>query len=129
MENLGHLALLLAAAFTAGALNAVAGGGSFLTLPALVFTGVPLALIGALSAISAVFLFGMSALLLRVRAETHHRHDDADDDEFIQKAEIALGVGCDTRQDEKYARRAACRNHDQFSAVAQSHGFLQQGAE
>ncbi len=41
MENLGHLALLLAAAFTAGALNAVAGGGSFLTLPALVFTGVP----------------------------------------------------------------------------------------
>lgn len=41
MENLGHLALLLLAAFTAGALNAVAGGGSFLTLPALVFTGVP----------------------------------------------------------------------------------------
>ena len=30
MENLGHLALLLIAAFTAGALNAVAGGGSFL---------------------------------------------------------------------------------------------------
>jgi len=36
-----HLALLLAAAALAGALNAVAGGGSFLTLPALVFTGVP----------------------------------------------------------------------------------------
>ena len=34
-------ALLLTAAFLAGALNAVAGGGSFLTLPALVFTGVP----------------------------------------------------------------------------------------
>lgn len=34
-------ALLLAAAFVAGTLNAVAGGGSFLTLPALVFTGVP----------------------------------------------------------------------------------------
>ena len=33
--------LLLTAAFVAGALNAVAGGGSFLTLPALVFTGVP----------------------------------------------------------------------------------------
>lgn len=33
--------ILLAAAFVAGALNAVAGGGSFLTLPALVFTGVP----------------------------------------------------------------------------------------
>ena len=36
-----HIALMLAAAFVAGALNAVAGGGSFLTLPALVFTGVP----------------------------------------------------------------------------------------
>ncbi len=36
-----HLFLLLAAALVAGALNAVAGGGSFLTLPALVFTGMP----------------------------------------------------------------------------------------
>lgn len=35
------LILLLAAAFVAGALNSVAGGGSFLTLPALVFTGMP----------------------------------------------------------------------------------------
>ena len=42
-----HLALLLAAAFVAGALNAVAGGGSFLTLPALVFTGVPAVLANA----------------------------------------------------------------------------------
>ena len=33
--------LLLIAAFVAGALNSVAGGGSFLTLPALVFVGVP----------------------------------------------------------------------------------------
>ncbi|MFP5485794.1 MAG: sulfite exporter TauE/SafE family protein [Gammaproteobacteria bacterium] len=33
--------LLLTAAFIAGALPAVAGGGSFLTLPALVFTGMP----------------------------------------------------------------------------------------
>ena len=33
--------LLLMAAFVAGALNSVAGGGSFLTLPALVFVGVP----------------------------------------------------------------------------------------
>lgn len=32
-------AVLVAAAFGAGALNAVAGGGSFLTLPALVFAG------------------------------------------------------------------------------------------
>lgn len=33
--------LLLLAAMLAGALNAVAGGGSFLTFPALVFAGVP----------------------------------------------------------------------------------------
>ena len=41
MSDPAHVALLLVAAFVAGALNAVAGGGSFLTLPALVFTGVP----------------------------------------------------------------------------------------
>ena len=41
LDSLGHTALLMAAALLAGALNAVAGGGSFLTLPALVFTGVP----------------------------------------------------------------------------------------
>ena len=35
------LALLVVAAFLAGAVNSVAGGGSFLTFPALVFTGVP----------------------------------------------------------------------------------------
>jgi uncharacterized membrane protein YfcA len=33
--------LLISAAFAAGVINAVAGGGSFLTFPALVFTGVP----------------------------------------------------------------------------------------
>ena len=32
--------LLASAAFAAGVLNAIAGGGSFLTFPALVFTGV-----------------------------------------------------------------------------------------
>ncbi|MGB5062337.1 MAG: sulfite exporter TauE/SafE family protein [Candidatus Competibacter sp.] len=36
-----NVILLLVAAGMAGALNAVAGGGSFLTLPALVFTGMP----------------------------------------------------------------------------------------
>ncbi|MGB0927794.1 MAG: sulfite exporter TauE/SafE family protein [Pikeienuella sp.] len=35
------LALVCIAGFAAGALNAVAGGGTFLTLPALVFLGVP----------------------------------------------------------------------------------------
>src|SRR5436190_21673607 len=32
---------LIAAALAAGLMNSVAGGGSFLTFPALVFTGVP----------------------------------------------------------------------------------------
>lgn len=40
-ELLAHSPLLLAVAFAAGALNAVAGGGSFLTLPALIFVGLP----------------------------------------------------------------------------------------
>jgi uncharacterized membrane protein YfcA len=35
------LPLLLSAAFAAGALNAAAGGGSFLTLPALILAGLP----------------------------------------------------------------------------------------
>ncbi len=35
------VALLAVAAFSAGVLNAIAGGGSFLTFPALVFAGVP----------------------------------------------------------------------------------------
>jgi len=36
----GQFALLFGAALVAGAINAVAGGGSFFTFPALVFTGV-----------------------------------------------------------------------------------------
>lgn len=39
--TLVDLSILCGAAFLAGALNAVAGGGSFITLPALIFTGVP----------------------------------------------------------------------------------------
>ena len=41
LSDPANLILLLGAAFIAGALNAVAGGGSFLTLPALVFVGMP----------------------------------------------------------------------------------------
>jgi uncharacterized membrane protein YfcA len=44
--------LLFAAAFGAGVLNAVAGGGSFLTFPALVFTGVPPIVANATSALA-----------------------------------------------------------------------------
>jgi uncharacterized membrane protein YfcA len=38
---MGSYVLLACAAFVAGLINSVAGGGSFLTFPALVFTGVP----------------------------------------------------------------------------------------
>ncbi len=44
--------LLASAAFAAGVLNAIAGGGSFLTLPALVFTGIPPIMANATSALA-----------------------------------------------------------------------------
>jgi uncharacterized membrane protein YfcA len=46
------LLLLFCAAFAAGVLNAIAGGGSFLTLPALVFAGVPPIMANATSALA-----------------------------------------------------------------------------
>lgn len=39
--TLAHAAILFVAALLGGALNAVAGGGSFIAFPALLFTGVP----------------------------------------------------------------------------------------
>ena len=47
-----HAALTGLAAFGAGVLNAIAGGGSFLTFPALVFAGVPAVAANATSAIA-----------------------------------------------------------------------------
>lgn len=44
--------LLAAAAFLAGMLNTVAGGGTFLTFPALVYTGVPVVTANATSAVA-----------------------------------------------------------------------------
>lgn len=44
--------ILAAAGFLAGALNSIAGGGSFLTFPALVYAGVPSVLANATSAVS-----------------------------------------------------------------------------
>ena len=46
------LALLVVAAFGAGVLNTIAGGGTFLTFPALVATGVPPVLANATSAVA-----------------------------------------------------------------------------
>lgn len=47
-----HWTLLVAAAFAAGVLNAIAGGGSFLTFPALVYSGVPAIAANATSAVA-----------------------------------------------------------------------------
>jgi len=44
--------ILAAAAFFAGMLNTIAGGGTFLTFPALVYTGVPLVAANATSAVA-----------------------------------------------------------------------------
>jgi len=52
MDPLVAALLLATAAFAAGVLNAVAGGGSFLTFPALVFTGVPPIVANATSALA-----------------------------------------------------------------------------
>ena len=46
--------LLMAAAFAAGVINSVAGGGSFLTFPALVFAGVPAVVANASSTVALV---------------------------------------------------------------------------
>jgi len=62
--------LLLAVAFVAGAMNAVAGGGSFLTFPALVFTGVPSIVANASSTVALMPAAAASAWGFR-----HHRRD------------------------------------------------------
>ena len=41
MEPIFNVLIVCLAAFLAGNLNALAGGGSFITLPALVFLGIP----------------------------------------------------------------------------------------
>jgi uncharacterized protein len=46
--------LLVAAAFAAGAINAVAGGGSFLTFPSLVIAGVPAVIANASNTVALV---------------------------------------------------------------------------
>ena len=46
--------MLIAAAFAAGVINSVAGGGSFLTFPSLVFAGVPAVVANASSTVALV---------------------------------------------------------------------------
>ncbi|UWR29821.1 sulfite exporter TauE/SafE family protein [Sulfitobacter sp. W002] len=52
MTTLSDIAILLIAAFGAGVLNTIAGGGTFLTFPALVFTGMPPVAANATSAVA-----------------------------------------------------------------------------
>ena len=61
-DDPASLALLCGAALIAGALNAVAGGGSFLTLPALVFTGVPIVTANATGTIALLPGYASAAL-------------------------------------------------------------------
>lgn len=49
---MSEILLLVLAGFAAGALNTVAGGGTFLTLPALIFVGVPPVVANATSAVA-----------------------------------------------------------------------------
>src|SRR5438445_11732919 len=61
---------LIAAALAAGLMNSVAGGGSFLTFPALVFTGVPSIVANATSTVAVFPGVLMSAWAYRKEMET-----------------------------------------------------------
>ncbi|HCP78974.1 MAG TPA: hypothetical protein DIU11_14975, partial [Pusillimonas sp.] len=65
--------LLFVAAFFAGALNSVAGGGSFLTLPALVLAGVPPVAANATGTLALLpgYLAGAWALRHEVKSVRH----------------------------------------------------------
>lgn len=60
--QLGTMLLLASAAFAAGGLNAMAGGGTFFTLPALIFAGLPAVTANATSA-AIVFPGNISAAI------------------------------------------------------------------
>ncbi|WP_113911776.1 sulfite exporter TauE/SafE family protein [Roseovarius dicentrarchi] len=68
--TLPDIILLALAAFFAGGVNAIAGGGSFLTFPALVFTGVPTIAANATSAVAVFpgYLSGALGFLRELRA-------------------------------------------------------------
>ena len=70
MDSTSTFALLGAAAFGAGVLNAVAGGGSFLTFPALVYAGIPPIAANATSAlaVSPGYLGGVWGFKTELRA-------------------------------------------------------------
>lgn len=65
------LFLLVSAGFFAGIINAIAGGGSFLTFPALVFTGVPTIAANATSAVAVFPGYLSGALGFMKELKTH----------------------------------------------------------
>ena len=67
--------LLAVAAFLAGMLNTVAGGGTFLTFPALVYTGVPPVAANATSAVAVFpgYLGGVAGFRREIRAFDRRR--------------------------------------------------------
>ena len=69
--------LLLLAGFGAGIINAIAGGGSFLTFPALVFTGVPTIAANATSAVAVFPGYLSGALGFLKELKTHPRRQIA----------------------------------------------------
>ncbi|MGE0224234.1 MAG: sulfite exporter TauE/SafE family protein [Acetobacteraceae bacterium] len=52
MRRMDHVPLLIVAGFLAGAMNAIAGGGSFVTFPMLVFAGLPAVTANATSTVA-----------------------------------------------------------------------------
>lgn len=70
IPSIAHLAVLLSAAFFAGALNAAAGGGTFLTLPALMFAGLPPVAANATGSVA--LLPGYVASTFGFREDLHH---------------------------------------------------------
>jgi uncharacterized membrane protein YfcA len=68
--TLGEVFVLLAAAFAAGGLNAVAGGGSFLTLSALVAVGLPGVVANATGTVALLPGYVSAAYAFRDRVDT-----------------------------------------------------------
>jgi len=82
--SLLDLALLLAAALAAGVLNAVAGGGTFLTFPALVAVGVPPVMANATSSLAAIPGYAGGSLGFKSELQELPRH--------VLKIEVAVAV-------------------------------------
>ena len=82
--SLPDILLLLSAAFGAGILNTIAGGGTFLTFPALVFVGIPPVVANATSTVAVLPGYLGGALGYRTEVAAFDRR------QFIRLTLIAL---------------------------------------